>query len=86
MGPENIVLLKEKLEKLSPGNIVLCRGDHFFAVYNEANNFDFNLTVSPEMAITSSITASEASFASVGTPSGEHKWISSGNGGKWKQH
>lgn len=85
MGPENIVLLKEKLEKLSPGNIVLCRGDHFFALYNEANNFDFNLTLSPEMTISSSSTKSEASFASDGTPSGEHKWVSSGNGEKWIQ-
>ena len=47
MGPENIVRLKEKLEKLSPGNIVICRGDHFFSLYNEANHFDFNLTLSP---------------------------------------
>lgn len=83
MGPENIVRLKEKLEKLSPGNIVICRGDHFFSLYNEANHFDFNLTLSPGMVITSSNTATQASFAADGTPSGEHKWISSGNGKKW---
>lgn len=83
MGPENIVLLKEKLEKLSPGNIVICRGDHFFSLYNEANHFDFNLTLSPEMVITSSKTATQAAFAADGTPSGEHKWISSGSGQKW---
>lgn len=83
MGPENIVRLKEKLEKLSPGNIVICRGDHFFSLYNEANHFDFNLTLSPGMVITSSNTATHASFAADGTPSGEHKWISSGTGKKW---
>src|SRR5665647_134342 len=83
MGPENIVRLKEKLEKLSPGNIVICRGDHFFSLYNEANHFDFNLTLSPGMVITSSNTATQASFAADGTPSGEHKWISSGTGEKW---
>lgn len=83
MGPENIVLLKEKLEKLSPGNIVICRGDHFFSLYNEAHHFDFNLTLSPEMVITSSNTATQASFAADGTPSGEHKWISTGTGKKW---
>ena len=83
MGPENIVRLKEKLEKLSPGNIVICRGDHFFSLYNEANHFDFNLTLSPGMVITSSNTATQASFAADGTPSGEHKWISSGTGKKW---
>ncbi len=83
MGPENIVLLKEKLEKLSPGNIVICRGDHFFSLYNEANQFDFNLTLSPEMVVTSSSTSTQAAFAADGTPSGEHKWISSGTGEKW---
>ena len=83
MGPENIVRLKEKLEKLSPGNIVICRGDHFFSLYNEANHFDFNLTLSPGMVITSSSTATQASFAADGTPSGPHKWISSGTGKKW---
>lgn len=83
MGPENIVLLKEKLEKLSPGNIVICRGDHFFSLYNEANQLDFNLTLSPQMEVTSSPTATQAAFAADGTPSGEHKWISSGKGVKW---
>lgn len=85
MGPENIVLLKDKLEKLSPGNIVICRGDHFFSLYNEANRLDYNLTLSPEMVVTSSPTATQAIFAADGTPSGEHKWISSGTGEKWVQ-
>jgi hypothetical protein len=85
MGPENIVLLKEKLEKLSPGNIVICRGDHFFTLYNEANQLDFNLTLSPEMEVTSSPSKTKAAFAADGTPSGEHQWISSGTGEKWIQ-
>lgn len=85
MGPENIVLLKEKLEKLSPGNIVICRGDHFFTLYNEANHLDFNLTLSPEMVVTSSSSATQAAFAADGTPSEGHQWISSGTGEKWIQ-
>lgn len=85
MGPENIVMLMEKLEKLSPGNIVICRGDHFFTLYNKANALDFNLTLSADMKITSSTTATQASYAADGTPSGEHKWVSSGKGEKWIQ-
>jgi hypothetical protein len=85
MGPENIVLLKEKLEKLSPGNIVICRGDHFFTLYNEANHLDFNLTLSPEMVVTSSSSATQAAFAADGTSSEGHQWISSGTGKKWIQ-
>ena len=56
MGPDSLAVLKEKLEKLSPGNIVFCRGDHFFALYNEANGLNFNLTLSPDVKITSSPT------------------------------
>ncbi len=85
MGPENIVLLKEKLEKLSPGKIVICRGDHFFTLFNEANQLDFNLTLSSEMVVTSSSSATKAAFAADGTPSGGHQWISSGTGDKWIQ-
>lgn len=83
MGPENIVELKERLEKLSPGNIVICRGDHFFSLYNEANKMDFNLTLSGKMKITSSKTLSQPEFAADGTVSGNRKWISSGKGDKW---
>lgn len=83
MGPENIVKLKDSLNRLSPGNIVICRGDHFFALYNEAHKMNFNLTLSDEMEITSSPTATQAAFAADGTPSGERKWISEGEGEKW---
>ena len=53
MGPDSLLVLKEKLEKLSPDNIVFCRGDHFFALYNEANHMDFNLMLSADMQTTS---------------------------------
>jgi hypothetical protein len=85
MGPKDIVRLKEKLEELSPGNIIICRGDHFFSLYNEANFLDFNISISPEMKITSSSTTTQPAFAADGTPSGNHKWISSGVGEKWIQ-
>jgi len=53
MGPDSLLVLEEKLEKLSPDNIVFCRGDHFFALYNEANHMDFNLMLSAGMQTTS---------------------------------
>jgi hypothetical protein len=83
MGPQNIVDLEKQLEKLSPGNIVICRGDHFFALYNEANYMDFNLTLSDKMEITSSPTTTKAAYAADGTPSGENKWVSVKDGSKW---
>lgn len=85
MGPENIVELKKQLEKLAPGKIVICRGDHFFALYNEANKMNYNLTLSGEMKITSSPISTQPAYAADGTVSGDHKWISSGQGEKWIQ-
>lgn len=83
MGPKDIARLKEKLEALSPGNIVICRGDHFFSLFNEAHHLDFNLTLSPEMTISSSKTSTKAAYAADGTASGKYKWISAGRGEKW---
>lgn len=85
MGPDSIVALKKKLEKLSPGNIVICRGDHFFALYNEAKHIDFNLTLSPEMEISSSPTTTRPDFVADGTCAWERSWISSPKGKKWIQ-
>ncbi len=84
MGPDNIAALRDSLNEISAGNIVICRGDHFFALYNEANGMPFNLTLSPDMTITSSPTSTDAAFAADGTPSGDRKWVSeSADGKKW---
>jgi len=83
MGPDNIAALRDSLERLSPGNIVICRGDHFFALYNEAHGMPFNLTLSPEMRVTSSASTTAAALAADGTPSSGHGWISSGDGEPW---
>ncbi len=81
MGPDNIVKLRDSLDRLSPGNVVICRGDHFFALYNEAHGMDFNLTLNADMTVTSSPSATDASFAADGTPS--RMWVSEKKGEKW---
>jgi len=85
MGPQNIATLKDRLEKLSPGNIVICRGDHFFSLYNQANNMDFNLTLLEKMSVSSSASVTESQTAADGSPSGDNKWISVKGGSKWIQ-
>ncbi len=85
MGPKDIVRLKEELEKLSPGNIIICRGDHFFSLFNEAHHLDFNLTLAAETKISSSSTSTQAAYAADGTSSGKYQWVSSGTGEKWIQ-
>ncbi len=79
MGPDNIVSLKERLEKLSPGNIVICRGDHFFTLYNEANGLDFNLTLSKKMRVISNSSLTDAALIADGTCSEQHTWHATGN-------
>lgn len=76
MGPDNIVALKKRLEELSPGNIVICRGDHFFNLYNQANHLPFNLALSSIMRITSSKAATDVKLVADGTSSEGHIWIS----------
>ncbi|MGN6560389.1 MAG: discoidin domain-containing protein, partial [Candidatus Nitrosocosmicus sp.] len=85
VGPDSIIALKKKLEKLSPGNIVICRADHFFALYNEANRLSYNLTLSAEMKITTSPSSTPPEFVSDGTCSLRRSWISSKKGKKWIQ-
>lgn len=87
MGPDNIVALKKRLEELSPGNIVICRGDHFFNLFNEANSLPFNLTLLPKMKITSSpATTKNVGIAADGTPSEGHIWTSKKDGDRaWIQ-
>lgn len=79
MGPDNIVALKKRLEELSPGNIVICRGDHFFNLHSQANHLPFNLTLSPKMKITSSPAITNVNVAADGTPSEGHMWIAKEN-------
>ena len=77
---------KKRLEELSPGNIVICRGDHFFNLHNQANYLPFNLTLLPKMKITSSPTSTETKFAADGTPCEGHLWISKKEGNRaWIQ-
>lgn len=51
MTPGNIIKLKERLDSLSPGNIVFVRADHFFNLYNEANGHYFNLSLLPGIEV-----------------------------------
>ncbi|MES1250327.1 MAG: discoidin domain-containing protein, partial [Chitinophaga rupis] len=53
MTAENLVALKRRLDSLSPGNIVVCRGDHFFNLFNQANHHYFNLCLLPDMTVAS---------------------------------
>lgn len=78
MGPDNIAILKDRLEKLSPGNIVICRGDHFFNLYNQAHHLPFNLALLPSMRITASPSSSDPEAAADGSVSESCMWTCQG--------
>ncbi len=80
MGPDNLVALKERLDKLSPGNIVICRGDHFFNLFNEANHAPFNLTMLPDMKITASKGNTPADYAADGSMAQSKMWVAKSEG------
>ena len=85
MTAENLVALKEKLEKLSPGNIIVCRGDHFFNLFNQANYHYFNLCLLPNITVTSSDKNADNNALTDGSPSANHQWIASYKGKQWVQ-
>lgn len=75
-GPDALTALPAKLDALSPGNVQLCRADHWFSYYSEANHLPFNLTMLEDMEITSSPTKNKAQYAADGTPSQGYIWQS----------
>jgi len=54
MGQEQMAELTSVLDKFAPGKIELCRADHFFSYYNEANGLDFNILLKEEVSATKS--------------------------------
>lgn len=74
MTPENIQALEEQLQALSPGNITVCRGDHFFNLYLQANHGYFNLCMLPDMLITSDSPAADISSIADGSRSTTSRW------------
>ena len=86
VGPDKLVALKDRLEKLSPGNIKIVRADHWFSYYNEANHLPFNLTLLQDMEITSAPTKTNIKYAADGSPSEGYQWISkTADGTGWVQ-
>jgi hypothetical protein len=83
MTAQNLVSLKEQLDELSPGNIIVCRGDHFFNLFNRANHHYFNLCLLPDIVVTSSDNNHNNSAAADGSPSSNYQWVATRKGPQW---
>jgi hypothetical protein len=77
MKPNRIVDLHNELQTLHPGKFAFCRADHYFNLFNEANNLPFNLSMSAQTAVTAS-GGHTPSAASDGSPF--TLWTSSATG------
>jgi hypothetical protein len=83
MTAENLVALKKRLDSLSPGNIVVCRGDHFFNLFNQANYHYFNLCLLPYITVTSSDKNVNNDAVTDGSPSTNYQWVATRKGRQW---
>ncbi len=54
MKPNRIVDLCNELNGLYPGKLVFVRADHYFTLYNEANNLPFNVAMASQTSVTGS--------------------------------
>ena len=54
MKPNRIVDLCNELNGLYPGKLVFVRADHYFNLYNEANNLPFNVAMAAQTTVTGS--------------------------------
>jgi GxGYxYP putative glycoside hydrolase C-terminal domain/F5/8 type C domain len=68
MKPNRIVDLCNELNGLHPGKLEFVRADHYFNLFNQANNLPFNLSMSAQTSVTGSTGGGNASSARDGTP------------------
>ena len=68
MKPNRIVDLCNELNALYPGKLEFVRADHYFNLFNQANNLPFNLAMAAATSVTGSAGSGNANFARDGTP------------------
>src|SRR6185503_18838207 len=78
MKPNRIVDLCNELNAQFPGKLEFVRADHYFNLFNEANNLPFNLAMCAQTSVTGSVGSVGASLARDGTS--KTIWISSAPG------
>ena len=72
LTPANMKRLVEMFNELQPGKVEILRGDHFFTLYNEANNMAFNIALSADCKATNN--GEDASVILNGSPYSKNMW------------
>jgi len=68
MKPNRMVDLCNELSSVYPGKLEFVRADHYFNLFNQANNLPFNLSMAAQTTVTGSAGGGNASLARDGTP------------------
>lgn len=76
LTPANMTKLMERFNELVPGKIEVMRADHFFALYNEANNIPFNIALSKDCVATAHDNTSDPMLAINGSAAKKYQWVS----------
>ena len=80
MGPRQMVHLQSMFDEIAPGTVEICRADHFFSYFNEANGMDFNLMLKDEVEVKTSTAQVSAALLSDGSASEAHTWVADSKG------
>ena len=83
LTPSEMKKLRDNLEKIAPGKIELLRGDHYFALLNEANGKPFDLSLSGKLTASASSNNDNAGLIVDGNPTGDSIWESKDEGEQW---
>lgn len=78
--PTDINKMVADLEEDYPGQIEFVRADHYYALYNEANNMAFDLSMSSKVTATATSQSDKAALTIDGTPAGESIWVADAAG------
>lgn len=79
LTPANIRKMVEQFNTLQPGKVEVLRGDHFFALLNEAEGRPFNLALSKKVSVKVN-DEKDPSVILNGSPYGKNLWEASGAG------
>ncbi len=79
MGPDQMVKLQAMFDSIEPGRVEICRADHFFSYFNQANGMDFNILMLDDVNI-STTAGGDVSAIADGSFAERHTWVADRKG------
>ncbi|MBR2856365.1 MAG: discoidin domain-containing protein [Bacteroidales bacterium] len=80
MGPGQMAKLQSLFDSIEPGRAEICRADHFFSLYNEANGLSFNILMLDNVKITSDDESAPVESIADGSFAKKYTWTAAQKG------